>query len=1138
MSALHDQAARRTALENFDDNLVLVAGAGSGKTSLMVSRILCALIGKELESSELLVTTFTEKAAGEMSERLDEALRKLADETLDDDGGSDAGRARDALRDFHGLNDAEIARRARAVSLQEAPSVETFHAFCLRWLQEFARPSELPPEVEICTGLDEALVFEEFWPAFLHDELGRRHTEEHVDRAWDTLLEHFELREVSALARSWCLQPELRECKIDWSHASLADATSENTLFFESDPVLETSTRKLVEWLRQAVQVARRLLALGDEDLPVRDDLREDLEELVAAKIARPAKGDYPDAARLEEVKQRSKLLRAQLEAWSKLPDPELARAIDTLIARASHSFAQFAAARGTLSFSECLVRCENLLRTRPRVRQRLRDRYSMLIVDEFQDTDPLQYEILFYLAQEGATAAHEDPYEIPLRRGSLCIVGDPKQSIYRFRGADMRAYRRAIERIESQGGQVLGLDVNFRSEAEVLDFVNRAIGPDFLERSSPAGAPPLEDAREDYQARRQNLHCPREARGLGRVTFLHVDALEEPDGRSRCAREAREIGRMIRDRMRARAADGIRYRDYALLFRAATEIETYARELRSLGLPVLVEGGKRFYQRREVERFVALLRLAAYPWDASAALTCLRGPLGAVPDDELFRVAEASRVSRKIPAPTRWIATGFVDLELAPELSVAAQNLATHAREILARPVDEALDFALYETGLASIEAAGWDGTQRLANVEALVQRVSAWARQGAHDLASAVVRFEREAFEQADAEESPLADTHSDAIRLMTIHKSKGLEWDSVIIPDARRSLVHRQKRKTFVRDQRGHKRALATHEVAASPSLPDFVLDEERHEEAERTRLCYVAATRAKRELLFSWTPPTKAGRSLWRDIASRVGVDLHTAPEGAVDLGACIHHDVRPAAEDSEAANAAEVLTPAYKLQPAALRERVAHDKALESSMRAPLRAASSQDHESHDGAAIHAARTKDLGMPSQRRDSATAARVGTIVHEYLRRSDTDEKGIDAQLLSSLVRSQARAQDRAARRKIERNCQEILERTLESPLGETLRHARVVGRELPVLWTDDDGKRWHGSIDLVLEDEGEIVVVDYKTDNVRAGGEAAFLARHATQIRRYADGIRSAWNLGHEPRCELWLLRKAERLRLDQ
>lgn len=1113
MPPLHDQSARVTALTNFDDNLVLVAGAGSGKTSLLVSRTLCALVGKQIDPQAMLITTFTEKAAGEMSERLDDALRELADGRSRD--GSDASRARTALLGAYELDDATIRRRATEIALLEPPAVDTFHAFCLRWLQEFSRAADLPPEIEIAVGLDEGMLFDDFWPEFIESELGGRRLERDVDAAWNTLLDSQSLGQLTKLARSWCLQPEIRHLAIDWSRADLIEATRSVSTPIDEDEIKHTAKHKYGAWAQTACALVGRLLALDDTS-PLPPDLERELESFLEENATAPAASDYADSRLRDTLRRAARELKRTLASWLALPNPEIACALTLFLKRTGTRFATYVAERGRLSFSECLVRCEELLRGRPAIRDVLRKRYDVLLVDEFQDTDPLQYDVLFYLAQAGDLRADEAARSVPLTEGKLCIVGDPKQSIYRFRGADMRAYDGAISKILDAGGKALDLHVNFRSEPELLGFVNRAIGPQF------GGA-------RQYQAERQDLVSPKEATGRGRVRFVYVDTdTDAGDKNARFAREAREIGRLIR-RLRHESPE-LAYRDFALLFRATTNIELYARALRQLGIPVLLEGSKRFYERREVERFVALLRLALTPWDAAAALACLRGPLGAVPDSELFRVAEASRDATRgdpVPLPTDWIKLEHEDRDLAPALSTATTTLRTIIDEIARLPAEDALEYALRASGLSAIEAAGWEGAQRIANLEALVQRVSTWVREGDHDLASAVKRLERESANQSDAEESPLADDRSDAVRLLSIHKSKGLEWEVVVVPDFRRATKpSHMSQPPFEIDRRRDTRvALVRSEIAQSPALVAHAQDEKLHEEAELQRVLYVATTRAKRELLLTWTKTAKRVRAVWDPCATALGLELEPAPDEARDLVTGVSYDIVKDTEDSSGDPILEVKSSRDASALDGLRARRRYVEAIE--RRAEVGAPSAK--------ATEDVRTTTR---SRRRDARHAITVGAIVHEYLHAADFANREIDRSRMHATIAAHAQASLLTSKRERDKLVDEVestLRTMFESPLLDRIAASRIVGRELTVFWRDDAGQHWHGEIDLVLQTgdggpESGVVVVDYKTDRVEEGHETAFVERHRDQLRYYSDGLSRAWTLPSPPRCELWLVRR--------
>ncbi|MCA8971813.1 MAG: UvrD-helicase domain-containing protein [Planctomycetes bacterium] len=1113
MTEIADLAARTEALTNFDDNLVLVAGAGSGKTSLLVSRTLCAWLGKRIDPGCMLITTFTEKAASEMAERLDDALRELTESVIEP--ASDAGRAYVALTREFGLDDTAVRNRAAEAAKQEPPSVLTFHAFCLRWLQEFARTAGLPPEIEILDDDSVHLAFDEFWPTFVEAELGperkpQRIGNQETRETWRTLLRSLDVAEITNVARSACLEPQIRTHSIDWSRRELVEVTSALFAHLDADPVKHASKLNFGSWSTATCTVVSELLAL-EESAPVPDALASRASEL-SNNRATPAKSDYDDPVELARIAETAKRMKACLATWADLPDPDVAKAISTFVKRVTTAFELHLTRLGGLSFSECLVRCARLLGDSTHVRDRLRTRYSLLLVDEFQDTDPLQYDMLFYLAQSGPSRRNEDPSSVDLRPGALCIVGDPKQSIYRFRGADMRAYGRALENILDQGGKLLDLTANFRSEPEILSFVNRAVTPLF-------------DNNPGYQADRQDLVTPKQATGRGSVTLLHV---ADDDKNTRHASEAAEIARrLLENRSRHRRA----WRDYALLFRATTKIETYANALRDAGIPVLVEGTTRFYQRREVERFLALLRLALTPWDETAMLAYLRGPLAAIPESELFAVAEASRadLDLRVPRPTRWLLEEYEDERLAPNLTRAVRALRTMIAHIATLETDAIFEYALHGTGLATLEAAGYEGEQRLANLEILAQRAAAWAREGSHDFEQALRYFEREAMGEKDAEENPLADDRLDAVRLLTIHKAKGLEWDVVVVPDASRSQNTQNKRgRTFVLDNRSTTPSiLARLPSTCSPSIAFHDVDERLHDDAETQRLFYVATTRARRELLITWS--TNSRNRMWKRIFEGLAIDpCEQFEEDRTIAGVATHLCIR--SSDNKTMRAPTVTDTGSLETIVSTRARSEYVASLDGRMRPGLEAPSSTKELQRVGSAPA---PSPFGAPGR-----SASVVGTVVHEYLHGADFESDTVDVRRADGILASHVDATllQASVLEELRSDIHCILECFVASELRMRASAARGVWREVPVLFRDAQAA-WRGSIDLVLAIDcgssgknDEIVVVDYKSDRVAEGAEQDFVTRHAPQIDRYAHALQAAWSLAVAPRRELWMLRR--------
>jgi ATP-dependent helicase/nuclease subunit A len=458
-----------------------------------------------------------------------------------------------------------------------------------------------------------------------------------------------------------------------------------------------------------------------------------------------------------------------------------------------------------------------------------------LLLVDEFQDTDPVQYDIVLLLAEEDGGSA-EDPYSARLAPGRLFIVGDPKQSIYRFRGADYASFKRAVDRVGQDGGQHLDLTVNFRSTESVLSPINALFQDPSVWTDSP------------YQPDYVPIHAHGDAGEGGETPAVELWSVET-DATTATGRRHNEADALARELRRLAATPACRYSDITILFRAFSNIDIYLRALRQAGIPFVVAGGSRdFDQRREVEDLVAILRALARPGDPIALLAFLRSPAGGVPDTELSTHSGAD-------GSWNWSEGNLPDESALPRLHRAISLMRRLASETRLLPVDGVIGHVIRNSPLLPLSAAAHEGPQRVANLRRLAGLAVAMTRDGSLDLNDVVDALQDAG--RSDLEgDSPLADEQEEAVRIMTVHKAKGLENGIVIIPDLSRGNQNPGSRDLTAQapflPQGGRALAMEMGEYC-SPAWVWHQAEEERHEQAEEMRVLYVALTRARHRLI---------------------------------------------------------------------------------------------------------------------------------------------------------------------------------------------------------------------------------------------------------------------------------------------
>lgn len=1219
---LADAHARLAAQRVFDRSVVLEAGAGTGKTSALVARVVCWSLGsgwqRAADATErtstpaggaphpdrvaarvlegVVAITFTDAAAAEMAGRVAAALAALA-------GGEHAAGV-----DAGSLPADDATRRERARALLHAIDrlrVSTIHAYCSRLLA--ANPAEGGVHPAFVVDADETRV----------DEIARAAVGERLrgdpagpeaddlvslaasgvdpDRIAGTLgalvrtgvpeealaADPFSPERVAALAAALLERV-----------AALGDAVGDRFSGLRSS----SNARKIatgIAAVREALGTRRAsgrvtlvdLKALLAEHLP--EALREHLGGWAKGALGAAELGAAGDAAGAIAV--RAADLSPVLAAVERCDEALLGaacRVLAPLLAAVRRTMRD----AGVVTYADLLGGCRDLLVGHPAVAARERRAIDLLVVDEFQDTDALQCEIVAALALDG------DPAERP----NLFLVGDPKQSIYGWRNADLAAYEAFVERVLAAGGVRHALSVNFRSVPAVLAEVERCVAP--VMAYERGVQPPFEPLLA-CEARRGE---PGFARG-GRAPVEHwvIDdaaaaggdgggdgVWEDPVGAT-----AVEASAVAADIAELHAHEGVAWAEFALLFRAATDLPVYLQALRDAGVPYAVERDRTFYRRREVIEAAALVRAVLDPTDHIALLAWLRSAPVGVPDAALLPLWSRGfpALMTELSAPDAGelarvrdaVAAAAAAMPAVPggeriagwerSLGAAVGALARARAAFATLPAAEFVEVLRTATLVEATEAARALGLYRVANLDRFFRALlAAMEESGSHP--QAVLRALRRALrEQPEAEEGRPRDAALDAVRVMTIHKAKGLDFAHVYLLQAGRRV--RSEAPAAASAERVDDRWELSLFGLPSPGWWRASARARRVAEAELVRTLYVAMTRARVRLVIAseWSllPAGKLERrpSHLRLLAARAG--------GVPDVEALLAAAAGGAPARLDHAGARWVVPvvgggassrrhlPEAAACVAAAVDVAAQARALArlgleagARMRRPWSApASAEAHRRFDedgGSAGREAPWRSRGGSG--RDLATAA--GTLVHRFLEGLDlfgdiaaqlAAAPATLSRLAESLPPGGADAAAAAAR------AGEVVGGVAASPIAARLAAIapHVVARELPVLVAprSDPGASGGagdaasaaagpvafvaGAVDLVYRDPatGELVIADYKTDGIASPEE---LARRAAVYRGQGDvyrtALRDALGLAADPAFELWFLAARRILRL--
>jgi ATP-dependent exoDNAse (exonuclease V) beta subunit len=847
---LADQADRDLIADDLDSTLVVEAAAGTGKTTALVGRILRVIeAGGEQDTIDRIVAvTFTEKAAGELKLRLRETLEEARLNT----------RSRDRL-------DAALAR------LEEA-HVGTIHAFCADLLRERPVEARVDPLFTVLTEAQADRLYAEAFHAWLEEQLAD--PPEGVRRAlrrssFATFLGPTE-GPIGRLRSAGRALVEWRDFPHPWTRDASFDRPQEIEKLVEelqrfAELTENPSYARDILYLDTAP--ARTISAeiqrtLGTSGTPgTLDEVESRLIDLARDRRfqnARHGRGpDYRRNVLRSSVIAAVDALKASLDQFRVAADADLAALLQQELQGSIERYERLKAQAGALDFLDLLIKTRALVYENAEVLRAFRGRFSRIFVDEFQDTDPLQADILLKLASvEEPASGLRHPASVSVRPGKLFIVGDPKQSIYRFRRADVAVYRRVCKDLIDDGAKPVRLTTSFRSTPQIQAVVNAAFAPEMTgdEATLQAGYVELSPFRPQPVDRPSVVVLPvPEPYGVRNMSSIAIEK-SLPDA----------AGAFI-EWLIGKSGWGIKPRDVCILFRRFLSFgedvtRPYVDALEARNIPHVLVGGKTFHGREEVESIRAALAAVEWPDDELSVFATLRGALFAIGDEDLlewhhrykgfhpFRVPEEF-VDRGPEVGGRGPEAGGRQSETAPRhLAPIADALLLlqrlHRRRnyrLVSDTIGDLLDATRAHVGFVLRSG----GEQALANVLHLAELARRYELEGGISFRGFVDAL-KEAAEGAASAEAPILEEGSEGVRLMTVHKAKGLEFPVVILADPTCRLSRADAGRWIDPDRKMCALRLggwAPHDLLQQGSI------EVARDQAEAVRLAYVAATRAK-------------------------------------------------------------------------------------------------------------------------------------------------------------------------------------------------------------------------------------------------------------------------------------------------
>ncbi len=834
---------QKEAIEFFGRNVYVLAGAGSGKTTILVERFLHAITKKNIEPEKILTITFTEKAANEMKSRLVLAC------------------------DQRGLSD--FRRKL------ENAYVSTIHSFCARLLKENPIESGIDPYFRILGTGESEVVMERVMDALFEEEAG--------SDAWLKILAEFDEKNVRSTFKRF----------YDMSRALAAPER-----LFECRPLAaekKGAVKKIVESLREF------LLRLEKEPASsTREKLTEAsprLLELFQRKAVGGWEGIHSVLALRKSFDKRSPRFKAAVEELHALLDEWVCLEIQGMAVEMKKEFLRVFWRFKTLyegekrdlacyDFQDLLYLAHELLAGSEPARQAVRTRYqnlfSCILVDEHQDTSPLEAAIIELLKKED----------------NVFLVGDVQQSIYGFRGADPDVFKNEVQSgAEGGRGKKIILSENYRSREEILRFVNEVSSrllkdvavfeplkaKRIFKSKKPHSVELLCITKEDSKAATLEKGRVVEARILARRIQELVDSgfqVEEKGGRTR----------------------PLRYGDIAILLRKSTASHLYEKELSDLQIPYFTYRGHGFYKQPEVMDIVNFLKVIENPNQDIPLAGVFRSPLVRITDDALFWLARGAKEKDRQSPLSAALGQGERMDKLSPEDRVklkAFEELLCYLRENKDRlKLSELIETILDRTDYKSKVLVGSEGRQKLANVEKLVEISRSLEESGIFGIQDFISFLKNMSEQEVTEPEARIHGEGGNGVTLSTVHGAKGLEFSCVIVADMGSGTKKGSGQYFIASKEEGF--GIRLKDASSGTFFPDFTYqdiqrDRKKKEEAEGDRLLYVAMTRAKEHLILSGflanepkNDDEEEGRTWMEKVAAIVGLEAVKSGEEEIEF----------------------------------------------------------------------------------------------------------------------------------------------------------------------------------------------------------------------------------------------------------
>lgn len=1039
-----DQKYRDMIVKKLDDSILVEAGAGSGKTTSLVYRMLALIGAGKCTVDRMAAVTFTRKAAAELKGRFHIALEDILKQEKDQ------------------------ARRGRyqsALSRLDLFFTGTIHSFCARLLRERPVEARLDPDFDELEEEENAILRDQCWSEFVEGLYA-----EETPILNEIMVLGLDPVNLVETYRNIALYPEVetirrKETKPDFSRekARLLEYLEHSWKAMPKN-VPEKGWGPLQKVLRKAWLRVRHLDLDQDRDFI---KVLSGFDRKAKATLNRWQTKDMAKAQQADFEKFKQEVVIPCLERWRVYCH----YFIMELVVPAVEYFSKVRQKDSLMNYNDLLLKSAELLRENREVRRYFQERFTHLLVDEFQDTDPIQAEVIIYLAGEDSV---EDSWQkLKIRPGSLFIVGDPKQSIYRFRRADIDTYNQVKKIIEGSGGFIIPLTTNFRSLPAVCEWINPVFKGKFPTEST------------QYQPAFERLD-PFKDKENGGVKQITIDKIKYNPQKEIAGQDAERIASFIDWELKGnldisrteeeikkgentRAGPG----DFMILLRYRAHLPVYARALEARGIPYEVSGGGAFNESEELRHLLNLLATVADPEDQVSLIATLRGIFYGISDDLFYRFRIAGGFFSYLAGQEK-----CKDEEARDRIGNVLSEIRQFHRWARTKPPAAALSMIIDQLGIVPLAMTRDMGESRAGNLLKAAE-IALWESGKALNSFPDMVERLEQYYTELDVEEMSFEPGKENVVRIMNLHKAKGLEATVVFLADPLKEVSHDPSLHIARMEDRAVGYFVASHQkgefqretVGFPPDWQEHERLEQAYQQAEEERLLYVATTRAKQLLVVSMYPE-KMDKGGWKDLYPYLieAEELETFEE------------VPPVITEGK------ISPKSFAEGKRQIAERISKSKQVSYRVETVTKA------------------SKPLGeeLPF-REDTGRGMSWGRIIHKMLEIL-TREDIIDLELIAeNLLKEEERplsereeviaAVKAVTASELWKRMQKAGESLVEVPFS-----LKIEGEELPRIIS--------GAIDLAFKEPGGWVIADYKTDKVD-GNMESLVAYYKPQVEMYKE-----------------------------